>query len=137
MVQIEMKTFTYLTYLRSEYLLLRLEKLKGSIITKIKPRDLCADSAKIIVYYYQIMLIIMLNFGLNGKILNPGTANNAGAILVIGRGLMIVPKLIHPLPPPLQSPEMSPDRLQDDTWMQVSNLFHDFLFECIKARLLK
>ncbi|XP_076883046.1 serine/threonine-protein phosphatase BSL1-like isoform X2 [Bidens hawaiensis] len=50
-----------------------------------------------------------------------GTANNAGAILVIGRGLMIVPKLIHPLPPPLQSPEMSPERLQDDTWMQELN----------------
>ncbi|KAL8232829.1 hypothetical protein R6Q57_002607 [Mikania cordata] len=51
-----------------------------------------------------------------------GTANNAGAILVIGRGLMIVPKLIHPLPPPLQSPEMSPERLQDDTWMQELNI---------------
>ncbi|XP_023738466.1 serine/threonine-protein phosphatase BSL1 isoform X2 [Lactuca sativa] len=52
-----------------------------------------------------------------------GTANNAGAILVIGRGLMIVPKLIHPLPPPLQSPETSPERPpQDDTWMQELNI---------------
>ncbi|PWA90630.1 serine/threonine protein phosphatase, BSU1 [Artemisia annua] len=51
-----------------------------------------------------------------------GTANNAGAILVIGRGLMIVPKLIHPIPPPLQSPETSPERLQDDTWMQELNI---------------
>ncbi|KAK8950625.1 Serine/threonine-protein phosphatase BSL1 [Platanthera guangdongensis] len=48
-----------------------------------------------------------------------GTANNAGAILVIGRGLMVVPKLIHPLPPPLQSPESSPERGTEDTWMQV------------------
>jgi len=28
-----------------------------------------------------------------------GTANNAGAILVLGRDLVVVPKLIHPLPP--------------------------------------
>lgn len=51
-----------------------------------------------------------------------GTANNAGALLVVGRGLVIVPKLIHPLPPPLHSPENSPEHVQDDTWMQVTNL---------------
>ncbi|CAL5353880.1 unnamed protein product [Camellia sinensis] len=51
-----------------------------------------------------------------------GTANNAGAILVVGRGLVIVPKLIHPLPPPLQSPETSPERAIDDTWMQELNI---------------
>ncbi|WOL03335.1 serine/threonine-protein phosphatase BSL1-like [Canna indica] len=34
-----------------------------------------------------------------------GTANDAGAILVVGRGLLVISKLIHPLPPPLQSPE--------------------------------
>ncbi|XP_048504498.1 serine/threonine-protein phosphatase BSL1 isoform X2 [Beta vulgaris subsp. vulgaris] len=51
-----------------------------------------------------------------------GTANNAGAILVIGRGLVVVPKLIHPLPPPLQSPETSPERCLDDTWMQELNI---------------
>ena len=28
-----------------------------------------------------------------------GTANNAGAILVLGRDLVVYPKLIHPLPP--------------------------------------
>jgi hypothetical protein len=28
-----------------------------------------------------------------------GTANNAGAILVLGRDLTLYPKLIHPLPP--------------------------------------
>lgn len=49
-----------------------------------------------------------------------GTANNAGAILVVGRGLVVVPKLIHPIPPPLQSPETSPERVMDETWMQVS-----------------
>jgi len=49
-----------------------------------------------------------------------GTANNAGAILVVGRGLVVVPKLIHPIPPPLQSPETSPERGMDETWMQVS-----------------
>lgn len=52
-----------------------------------------------------------------------GTANNAGAILVIGRGLVVVPKLIHPIPPPLQSPETSPERVMDETWMQVSLIF--------------
>ncbi|KAJ6816317.1 serine/threonine-protein phosphatase BSL1-like protein [Iris pallida] len=51
-----------------------------------------------------------------------GTANNAGAILVVGRGLVIVPKLIHPIPPPLHSPESSPDRVMDDTWMQELNI---------------
>uniref|UniRef100_A0A6N2MLK4 Serine/threonine-protein phosphatase n=1 Tax=Salix viminalis TaxID=40686 RepID=A0A6N2MLK4_SALVM len=51
-----------------------------------------------------------------------GTANNAGAILVVGRGLVVVPKLIHPLPPPLQSPETSPEHVIDDTWMQELNI---------------
>ncbi|KAL3849811.1 hypothetical protein ACJIZ3_011693 [Penstemon smallii] len=51
-----------------------------------------------------------------------GTANNAGAILVVGRELVIVPKLIHPLPPPLQSPETSPDRVIEETWMQELNI---------------
>ncbi|KAI4349581.1 hypothetical protein L6164_010154 [Bauhinia variegata] len=51
-----------------------------------------------------------------------GTANNAGAILVVGRGLVVVPKLIHPLPPPIQSPETSPERVTDETWMQELNM---------------
>lgn len=51
-----------------------------------------------------------------------GTANNAGAILVVGRGLVVVPKLIHPLPPPVLSPETSPERVTDDTWMQELNI---------------
>ncbi|GAB4841206.1 Serine/threonine-protein phosphatase bsl1 [Ancistrocladus abbreviatus] len=51
-----------------------------------------------------------------------GTANNAGAILVIGRGLVVVPKLIHPLPPPVHSPEASPEHAVDDTWMQELNI---------------
>lgn len=51
-----------------------------------------------------------------------GTANNAGAILVVGRGLVIVPKLIHPLPPPLNSPETSPEHVLEDTWMQELNI---------------
>ncbi|XP_047334394.1 serine/threonine-protein phosphatase BSL1-like isoform X2 [Impatiens glandulifera] len=51
-----------------------------------------------------------------------GTANNAGAILVVGRGLVVVPKLIHPLPPPHHSPEMSPERVTDYTWMQELNM---------------
>ncbi|KAG2547188.1 hypothetical protein PVAP13_9KG070500 [Panicum virgatum] len=49
-----------------------------------------------------------------------GTANNAGAILVLGRDLVVVPKLIHPLPPAITSPEASPDHIED-TWMQELN----------------
>jgi hypothetical protein len=48
-----------------------------------------------------------------------GTANNAGAILVLGRDLVVVPKLIHPLPPAISSSENSPERHMDGTWMQV------------------
>ncbi|KAM7496998.1 hypothetical protein LguiA_021412 [Lonicera macranthoides] len=50
-----------------------------------------------------------------------GTANNAGAILVLGRDLVVVPKLIHPLPPAISSPESSPERHIEDTWMQELN----------------
>ncbi|XP_051113268.1 serine/threonine-protein phosphatase BSL3-like [Andrographis paniculata] len=50
-----------------------------------------------------------------------GTANNAGAILVLGRDLVVVPKLIHPLPPAVSSPESSPESHMDDTWMQELN----------------
>ncbi|PWA74762.1 hypothetical protein CTI12_AA249180 [Artemisia annua] len=49
-----------------------------------------------------------------------GTANNAGAILVIGRGLVVVPKLIHPLPPPLE-PETSAEYVEERHWMQELN----------------
>jgi hypothetical protein len=48
-----------------------------------------------------------------------GTANNAGAILVLGRDLVVVPKLIHPLPPAITSPEAPSDHIED-TWMQVT-----------------
>ncbi|XP_022930917.1 serine/threonine-protein phosphatase BSL3-like [Cucurbita moschata] len=50
-----------------------------------------------------------------------GTANNAGAILVLGRDLVVVPKLIHPIPPAISSPETSPERHMEDTWMQELN----------------
>nr|PNR62386.1 hypothetical protein PHYPA_000810 [Physcomitrium patens] len=51
-----------------------------------------------------------------------GTANNAGAILVLGRDLVVVPKLIHPIPPAITSPESSPERHLEDTWMQELNV---------------
>ena len=56
-------------------------------------------------------------------IVSIGTANNAGAILVLGRDLVVVPKLIHPLPPAISSPETSPERHIEDTWMQVLNKY--------------
>ncbi|GBG87231.1 hypothetical protein CBR_g45290 [Chara braunii] len=49
-----------------------------------------------------------------------GTANNAGAILVLGRDLVVVPKLIHPLPPPGNM--ASPEHQHEDTWMQELNV---------------
>jgi diadenosine tetraphosphatase ApaH/serine/threonine PP2A family protein phosphatase len=48
-----------------------------------------------------------------------GTANNAGAILVLGRDLVVVPKLIHPLPPPGPA---NGDSDSEDTWMQELNV---------------
>lgn len=65
-----------------------------------------------------------------------GTANNAGAILVLGRDLVVVPKLIHPIPPAITSPESSPERHLEDTWMQVlvssgiSYLFSSLFYIC-------
>jgi hypothetical protein len=50
-------------------------------------------------------------------------ANNAGAILVLGRDLVVVPKLIHPIPPAFTSPESSPEHHLEDTWMQVYDIY--------------
>ena len=51
-----------------------------------------------------------------------GTANNAGAILVLGRDLTLYPKLIHPLPPAiLEEGEEQRDSMKEDTWMQSIN----------------
>lgn len=55
---------------------------------------------------------------------------NAGAILVLGRDLVMVPKLIHPLPPNMPGTPKSPTygdieeepptpHPMTDTWMQV------------------
>jgi hypothetical protein len=63
-----------------------------------------------------------------------GTAGNAGAILVLGRDLVMVPKLIHPLPPSTPRTPDSAGNVDDDgggggggghmgndTWMQSIN----------------
>lgn len=64
-----------------------------------------------------------------------GTANNAGAILVLGRDHVMVPKMIHPLPPntPHGSPVPNGERIEEDpptphpgvtlgdTWMAAVN----------------
>ncbi|KAG5118839.1 hypothetical protein JHK82_033259 [Glycine max] len=62
-----------------------------------------------------------------------GTANNAGAILVLGRDLVVVPKLIHPLPPAISSPETSPERHIEDTWMQHDAVYR--VFELTRRKL--
>ncbi|XP_024008103.1 serine/threonine-protein phosphatase BSU1 [Eutrema salsugineum] len=46
-----------------------------------------------------------------------GVAQNAGAILVIGRDLLIVAKMIHPLPPPISPSESSPE----NAWMPLDS----------------
>lgn len=60
-----------------------------------------------------------------------GTAGNAGAILVLGRDLVMVPKLIHPLPPntPQESRGGSAgyDNLQ--CCEAVKTLMHGLLFQ--------
>jgi len=57
-----------------------------------------------------------------------GTAGNAGAILVLGRDLVMVPKLIHPVPPTTpHTPDSSGGALDEDvghgndTWMTQVN----------------
>lgn len=49
-----------------------------------------------------------------------GTANNAGAILVVGRDLVVVPKLIHPLPPAAIDLDGSPKR-GPSGWLESIN----------------
>ena len=45
-----------------------------------------------------------------------GTAGNAGAILVLGRDLVMVPKLIHPVPPTTpRTPDSSSAPLEEDS----------------------
>jgi len=51
-----------------------------------------------------------------------GTANNVGAILVLGRDLVVVLKLIHFLPPEIASVEASPEGHMEDTWIQELNV---------------
>ncbi|CAL6334622.1 unnamed protein product [Bathycoccus prasinos] len=49
-----------------------------------------------------------------------GTANNADAILVLGRDLTLYPKLIHPLPPEAMD-SASPGEFDHALWMQEIN----------------
>lgn len=91
---------------------------QGQLITLFSATNYCGKY--LVLFFtsdYMLSLCLIKN-------LHSGTANNAGAILVVGRGLMIVPKLIHPLPPPMHSPETSPERGTDDAWMQVIFLWH-------------
>lgn len=90
---------------------------QGQLITLFSATNYCGkhNSSPVLSFACYSMSLCQSHAG---RVL--GTANNAGAILVVGRGLVVVPKLIHPIPPPLQSPETSPERVMDETWMQVS-----------------
>lgn len=54
-----------------------------------------------------------------------GTANNAGAILVLGRDLVMVPKLIHPLPPTTPRTGDNPIPLEEDPPTPHPSTFSD------------
>lgn len=57
--------------------------------------------------------------GVTGGLTHPPPPNT-GAILVLGRDLVMVPKLIHPLPPTPSSPKAG-DTAAADTWMASIN----------------
>ena len=86
-----------------------------------------------IMYRYGDVFMACFLFTLMDTSVFIGTANNAGAILVLGRDLIVVPKLIHPLPPAITSRETSPDRSLDDTWMQVCEI-QAFVKHCKEAK---
>lgn len=92
---------------------------QGQLITLFSATNYCGKQSFFVQGIVQCSSFCSLIW-----LLRAGTANNAGAILVVGRGLVVVPKLIHPLPPPLQSPETSPERVIDDTWMQVNHCIY-------------
>lgn len=90
---------------------------QGHLITLFSATNYCGICCWLLHYtlsldhvFFQILTL---------PVVPTGTANNAGAILVLGRDLVVVPKLIHPLPPAISSPETSPERHIEDTWMQV------------------
>ncbi|RWW83313.1 hypothetical protein BHE74_00008182 [Ensete ventricosum] len=76
--------------------------------------------------------------GLRPNARGPGLVTfGVSAILVLGRDLVVVPKLIHPLPPAVSLLETSPEHHIEDTWMQfvtitisfgVSDPFTFFMF---------
>ncbi|KAF3576450.1 hypothetical protein DY000_02030622 [Brassica cretica] len=82
---------------------------QGHLLTLFLAKNYCGKKKMILIRSH------------SSKFANLGTANNAGAILVLGRDLVVVPKLIHPLPPAITSPESSPERHIDGTWMQELN----------------
>ena len=88
---------------------------QGHLITLFSATNYCGENLS----YDDLLWISWLSIQFVDMDAHTGTANNAGAILVLGRDLAVVPKLIHPLPPAITSPEASPDHIED-TWMQVN-----------------
>jgi hypothetical protein len=87
---------------------------QGHLITLFSATNYCGEMS-----CENMLSVSLLNTQFVDLDTHIGTANNAGAILVLGRDLVVVPKLIHPLPPAITSPEASPDHIED-TWMQVT-----------------
>jgi len=92
---------------------------QGHLITLFSATNYCGIVTGLSPLQFPLTIILRSKFWhiIVGWVI--GTANNAGAILVLGRDLVVVPKLIHPLPPAISSPETSPERHIEDTWMQV------------------
>ena len=92
---------------------------QGHLITLFSATNYCGKTC----FNLKLPMLFNCSFFLMNidcrKCFHSGTANNAGAILVLGRDLIVVPKLIHPLPPTVISRDTSPDNHAEDTWMQV------------------
>lgn len=95
---------------------------QGHLITLFSATNYCGNSWFLMLGVTDAYFYARNKGNVNSGVSPVGTANNAGAILVLGRDLVVVPKLIHPLPPAISSPETSPERHTEDTWMQVLSL---------------
>jgi hypothetical protein len=91
---------------------------QGHLITLFSATNYCGKDTLLDAQHIS-GLLVHLDCPIIYHAICTGTANNAGAILVLGRDLVVVPKLIHPLPPAITSPETSPEHHIEDTWMQV------------------
>ncbi|KAF8116728.1 hypothetical protein N665_0015s0099 [Sinapis alba] len=85
---------------------------QGKLITVFSATNYCGKLFQFCLYIFKKYKHPFENVYMS--LLETGIFKNAGAILVIGRNLDVVPKLIHPLPP-LISPS---ENLTDKAWIE-------------------